>query len=94
MIRLDFQPLWEFGCHPHPNLRLDHWSVSLVRDVTPGYYVNLAQAARRILANPKKINVKSFFPQEKCVKCDHVLENPRKRAKLNRNVFQVSEQIF
>ena len=44
--RLDFQPLWESGYLSSSQLRLDHWSVALVGDVTSGFYAKLPCAGK------------------------------------------------
>ena len=54
--RLDFQPFWGCGCLSSSQLRLDHWSAELVRDVTSGFYANNhAQEKMAKFVAPQKI---------------------------------------
>ena len=56
--RLDFQPLWDSGYLSSSQLRLDHWSVALVRDVTSGFYANYhARGKMAEFVAPQKINL-------------------------------------
>ena len=45
--RLDFQPLWESGFLSSSQLRLDHWSVARVRDVTSAFNANYYAGQQR-----------------------------------------------
>ena len=68
ILRLDFQPFWESGCLSSSQLRLDHWSVALVRDVTSAFYANYharytrgKMAAFVALQNVKPVSKDVFY---------------------------------